>query len=262
MADAVAMVAVGGIALTAIGSLTVALRREQRQNEEEIAHVRQVVTRVSLDDSKVGADQEARDRRRTPKPEELETLGGPRPLNEAATPTAPDQRLLDALAERAHARFEIQSAHYANALRQSTTYFYWSLIVGIIGFALLVIGVALAITEHLAVGVVTGVGGILTDAAAALVFRQANPAKSDAQTNLSAIAGAAERDENNLMAYIYASRIQDTSVRDATNAALARQLIAGTAGERVVTPNDSPDRPVIAPSKTAKAASEAFPPAV
>jgi hypothetical protein len=88
--------------------------------------------------------------------------------------------------------------------------------------------VGIAMAELLGVGAVTALGGVLAEAAAAMVFNQANRAKSDAQANLAAIARAAERDENNLMAYIYASRIQDVSMRDATNAALAREMAGST----------------------------------
>jgi len=144
------------------------------------------------------------------------------------TDDAPDQSLMRGVAERTAARFEIQQTHYANALRQSTTYFYFSLGVGLVGFALLAVGVGIAMADRLEVGTVTAIGGVLAEAAAALVFNQANRAKSDAQANLAAIARAAERDENNLMAYIYASRIQDLAMRDATHAALAREM-AGAA---------------------------------
>jgi hypothetical protein len=150
-----------------------------------------------------------------------------------------DQRLLDGLAQRTSVRFEIQQAHYANALRQSTTYFYYSLGVGVAGFALLLAGVGLAFADLVQVGTVAALGGLLADAAAAMVFSQANRAKADAQTNLSSIAHAAEKDENSLMAYIYASRIEDCSMRDATNAALAR-MMAGSTDSIAVLPTDTP----------------------
>jgi hypothetical protein len=89
----------------------------------------------------------------------------------------------------------------------------------------LLTGVALGLGGVVSVGVVTGLGGALTEGAAALVFQQANRAKSDAQANLAAIAEAAERDDSRQMALIYAARISDGALRDSTNADLARQSI-------------------------------------
>ena len=175
-----------------------------------------MIGRVSPIDMSVNGDQQAPTRR------------GGSTVEGWATDDAPDQSLMRGVAERTAARFEIQQTHYANALRQSTTYFYFSLGVGLVGFALLAVGVGIAMADRLEVGTVTAFGGVLAEAAAALVFNQANRAKSDAQANLAAIALAAERDENNLMAYIYASRIQDLAMRDATHAALAREM-AGAA---------------------------------
>ncbi|WP_157746209.1 TRADD-N-associated membrane domain-containing protein [Mycobacterium marseillense] len=138
----------------------------------------------------------------------------------------PEQRLLDALEKRSEARFQIQSAHYANALKQSTTYFYLSAAVGLLGFVLIITGTALALGKAVEIGTATGVAGLLGEAASALVFTQSNRAKSDAQNNLTAIAHAAERDENRQMALIYASKVEDRELRDATNAELARQYLA------------------------------------
>src|SRR6478609_9675489 len=182
-----------GIAVIS-AAVIVAARREQRRNEDQIAQVRGVIGRVSPIDMSVNGDQQAPTRR------------GGSTVDGWTTDDAPDQSLMRGVAERTAARFEIQQTHYANALRQSTTYFYFSLGVGLVGFAM---------ADRLEVGTVTAIGGVLAEAAAALVFNQANRAKSDAQANLAAIARAAERDENNLMAYIYASRIQDLAMRDA-----------------------------------------------
>src|SRR6185369_669341 len=197
-----------GIAVI-LAAVIIAARREQRRNEDQIA-------RVSPIDMSVNGDQQVPARR------------GGSTVDGWTTDDAPDQSLMRGVAERTAARFEIQQTHYANALRQSTTYFYFSLGVGLVGFALLAVGVGIAMADRLEVGTVTAIGGVLAEAAAALVFNQANRAKSDAQANLAAIARAAERDENNLMAYIYASRIQDLAMRDATHAALAREM-AGAA---------------------------------
>jgi TRADD-N domain-containing protein len=199
-----------------LAAVIIAARREQRRNEDQIAQVRGVIGRVSPIDMSVNGDQHVPTRR------------GGSTVDGWTTDDAPDQSLMRGVAERTAARFEIQQTHYANALRQSTTYFYFSLGVGLVGFALLAVGVGIAMADRLEVGTVTAIGGVLAEAAAALVFNQANRAKSDAQANLAAIARAAERDENNLMAYIYASRIQDLAMRDATHAALAREM-AGAA---------------------------------
>lgn len=212
---AVIITVTAGIAVI-LGAVFLAARREQRRNDDQIAAVRGVIGRVSPVNMSGNGDQPTPTRR-----------GGPTDKGWGADET-PDQGLMQGVAERTAARFEIQQTHYANALRQSTTYFYFSLGVGLVGFALLATGVAIAMADRLEVGTVTALGGVLAEAAAALVFNQANRAKSDAQANLAAIALAAERDENNLMAYIYASRIQDAATRDATHAALAREM-AGAA---------------------------------
>jgi hypothetical protein len=208
---ALTIAALAGIAVI-LATVVFVARREQQRNDHQIAQLRAVIGRVSPIDVFDGGDQQTPTRR-----------GGGTDEEWAADET-PDQSLMRGVAERTAARFEIQQTHYANALRQSTTYFYFSLGVGVVGFALLAAGVGIAMADLLGLGAVTALGGVLAEAAAAMVFSQANRAKSDAQANLAAIARAAERDENNLMAYIYAARIQDVSMRDATNAALAREM--------------------------------------
>jgi hypothetical protein len=144
----------------------------------------------------------------------------------------PEQQLLEALEKRSEARFKIQSAHYSNALSQSTIYFFLSIAVGVVGFILIVTGVGLAMAKILEVATLTGLGGLLAEGAAALIFNQSNRAKSDAQANLAAIAQAAERDDNRKMALILASKVEDASLRDITNADLARLYLSllGTSG--------------------------------
>lgn len=86
--------------------------------------------------------------------------------------TSEQKQLLDNVSNRAAARFKIQIIHYENALVQSATYFRVSLACGIIGFGLLLAGVGLASTpSKVPVAAVTGAGGILTGAAATLLFK-------------------------------------------------------------------------------------------
>ncbi len=219
---ALGITALAGIAVI-LAMVIFAARREQQRNDTQIAQVRGAIERVSPIDVFANGDQRTPTRRGGATDEEW-GIDSRRSPAEAATDETTDQSLMRGVAERTAARFEIQQTHYANALRQSTTYFYFSLAVGLVGFALLAVGVGFAMAHLLEVGAVTALGGVLAEAAAALVFNQANRAKSDAQANLAAIALAAERDENNLMAYIYASRIQEVSMRDATHAALARKM--------------------------------------
>lgn len=138
----------------------------------------------------------------------------------------PEQRFVENLERRSETRFQIQSAHYSGALRQSTVYFYFSVGVGFLGFILIFTGAALAIAKFLEVGTLSGVAGLLAEAGSALIFNQSSKAKADAQANLTAIAQAAERDENRQMAYIYASKVEDAALRDSTNAELARQYLS------------------------------------
>ncbi len=65
----------------------------------------------------------------------------------------------------------------------------------------------------------------MAEGAAALIFNQSNRAKADAQSNLTAIAEAGERDQNRQMALMHASKVEDPELRDSTNADLARQYL-------------------------------------
>jgi len=107
-----------GIAVI-LAAVIIAARREQRRNEDQIARVRGVIGRVSPIDMSVNGDQQVPARR------------GGSTVDGWTTDDAPDQSLMRGVAERTAARFEIQQTHYANALRQSTTYFYFSLGVGL-----------------------------------------------------------------------------------------------------------------------------------
>lgn len=135
-------------------------------------------------------------------------------------------RLLDAFERRSDERFAIQRAHYNNALRQSSIYFAFSVIVGGVGFALLITGAGLALAEVVEVGTLTALGGVLAEGAAALIFNQSGKAKADAQKNLTAIEDAEERDENRQMALIYAWQIEDPVLRDSTNAEMAQKYLS------------------------------------
>lgn len=154
----------------------------------------------------------------------VEDEGPPRVVREAIRGSL--QRLVEALAKRSEERFKIQKEHYNNALRQSTIYFYLSIAVGTLGFILMVTGAALAMAKLVEVAVLTGIGALLAEAAAALIFTQSNRAKSDAQANLTAIGQAAERDENRQMVLIYSWQVKDPALRDSMNAELARQYLA------------------------------------
>jgi hypothetical protein len=155
--------------------------------------------------------------------------------------TAPEVRLLAAMEARATARFEVQQRHYADARRQSTTFFYLSVGVGIVGFVALLVGLAVGLAGHAALGTVTGLGGLLINGTAALVLSQANRAKSDAQANLSAITQAAERDENRQMALIYASRVGEVyNERNAVNGDLARLSLVANQHASAALPQHEP----------------------
>jgi hypothetical protein len=148
---------------------------------------------------------------------------------EERQPTAlepPEQRLLEAMERRAARRSEIQFQHYAEALRQSGIYFNISAVVGLVGFVLLIVGVALAFASLVEPGVITGVGGVLAEGAAALIFRQAAASKKDSQNNLVEMSQTGEREDNRQMALIYVSRIEDQNLRDQTVSGLARHSMA------------------------------------
>jgi hypothetical protein len=236
---AVAALGTGLAASLAASTTRSAFRRAQRRNEIEISRVRNVIVGDTFeveksprsyggskaDTSGLGVSLEPLD------VEEI-TTDKVRPRGGSSPALAPEERILTSMEKRSEARFQIQTEHYANALRQSTSYFYLSMFVGIIGFILLLVGVGLGLGGLVEIGTVTGAGGILVEGAAGLIFNQANKAKSDAQTNLAAIALAQERDENRQMALIYSSRIADPQLRDTTNVELARKSLEAVRPDR------------------------------
>src|SRR4029079_5204819 len=104
---AVIITVIAGIAVV-LAVVFLAARREQRRNDDQIAAVRGVIGRVLPVDRAVNGDQAA-----------LPRCGGPTLQGWAAEDTA-DHRLMQGVANRTAATFEIQQTHYANALRQST----------------------------------------------------------------------------------------------------------------------------------------------
>jgi hypothetical protein len=195
----------------------VAARREQSRNEIQVARIATVLEEAtSAPVPPAEGDTSAAPSRRRGSTESPALSG---------IDSRSEQQLLAGVAARVTARFKVQQIHYERALQQSTTYFYSSLVVGFIGFALLAAGVALALAGMTSAGTVTGLGGVIANAAGAMVFNQANRAKQDAQANLVAVARSTEIDQANLLAFLCTSRIYDQSVRDTTNAALARKLI-------------------------------------
>lgn len=213
------LIAVAALTVAAVAGIValVAARHERSGNEIQVAQIAEVLSEAAtaLVPPVEGDPTAAPSRRRG----SAETQGpsGFDPRSE--------QQLLAGVTARVAARFKVQQIHYERALQQSTTYFYSSLVVGFIGFALLAAGVALALAGMTSAGTVTALGGVVANAASAMVFTQANRAKQDAQSNLVAIARSTEHDEANLLAFLCMSRIYDQAVRDTTNAALARKLI-------------------------------------
>jgi hypothetical protein len=214
--DLARVISVFGIVVAVIGTIATwfAWHAEQRRNRDQVAEVRGAVKGAPAVDG----------------------------LAEGQVATSEEKQLLDNVSNRAAARFKIQIIHYENALVQSATYFWVSLACGILGFGLLVAGVGLAFDAKVPVATVTGAGGILTGAAAALLFKQADRAKTDAQANLSTISDATQRDENMLSASFYASLIKDrdgSSGRDLTYRRLAELSLDAAKRDPVVTHHDS-----------------------
>jgi TRADD-N domain-containing protein len=210
-------IAIAALAIVAIAGVVavVAARREQSRNEIQVTRMAEVLSEAAAAPvPPVEADPAAAPSRRRGSAE-----------SPSGFDSRTEQQLLDGVAARVAARFKVQQMHYERALQQSTTYFYSSLVVGFIGFALLAAGVALALTGMASAGTVTALGGVVANAAGAMVFNQANRAKQDAQANLVAVARSTEIDEANLLAFVCTGRIADQAVRDTTNAALARKLI-------------------------------------
>jgi hypothetical protein len=223
--DASAAVGIVGVLAVIVGVVVavVASRREQARNRTQVAAVAEAVAGATPAFAPSSDDAQPSTRRRTPST-------GP---NDVATPSwrsdDTEDRLLEGVSARVATRFKVLQIHYQRALEQSTTYFYASLIAGLVGFALLLAGAVLALADMTPTGTVTGLGGAIATAAAALIFGQANCAKADAQSNLAAIALSIEEDQKYLLALLCVARIEDATVRDATNAALARELIGADA---------------------------------
>ncbi|HYZ68976.1 MAG TPA: hypothetical protein VE666_14445 [Mycobacterium sp.] len=214
-----AWIALAALAAAVIAGVValVAARHEQSRNELQVTQMTAALSEIAsaLLPSMAGDSSAVPSRRRGSTeswaPPELDSRS--------------EQQLLAGVAARVAARFKVQQIHYERALQQSTAYFYSSLVVGFIGFALLAAGLALALAGITSTGTVTALGGVIANVASAMVFVQANRAKQDAQANLVAVARSTEIDQANLLAFLCMSRICDQSVRDATNAALARKLI-------------------------------------
>ncbi|RZK75282.1 MAG: hypothetical protein EOP28_00340 [Rhodococcus sp. (in: high G+C Gram-positive bacteria)] len=138
---------------------------------------------------------------------------------------SPDDSLVRSLERRSERRFELLTNHYADALRQSTTYFYLSLVVGIVGFVTILLGgiaVMAGVGDYAAIA---AAAGLLIEAAAGLIFKQAHNAKLHAQENLTAIAASSEDADNRAMALVYSSRVQDPAMQDKLYSELAIQSV-------------------------------------
>lgn len=118
------------------------------------------------------------------------------------------------LRSRAATSYKILTDHYANALTQSRAYFLLSYIVGIIGFLVMLGGVAIAYNGSLDSGVLAAVVGAAVDAAAGLVFVQANKAQTNSQENLKHLGETVKDDANRETALHLVSLIHDGERRD------------------------------------------------
>lgn len=200
-----------GASVAALGALFAKRRSREleAQNERQIDELYGVIAQREAADIDVAELESRRN----------ESIGGD-------VAGASDDPILVEMARRSALRSKIQAKHYADALRQSTVYFYISAVVAVVGFLLVVLGASLAFASLGSAGALTGLAGLVTDGAAALVFKQAANSKADSQRNLTEISEAAERDDNRQMARIYSSRIGDPGLRDATLAELARQSLS------------------------------------
>jgi hypothetical protein len=217
-------IALAAVAAVIVGvAAFVAARHEQSRNKLQVTQMTAALADVAsapllpMDSDTTAAPSRRRGSTESLAPSELDPRS--------------EQQLLAGVAARVAARFKVQQIHYERALQQSTTYFYSSLVVGFIGFVLLAAGVGVAFAGMTSAGTVTALGGVVANAAGAMVFNQANRAKQDAQANLVAIARSTEADQATLLAFLCMSRICDQAVRDTTNAALARKLIGAEPSE-------------------------------
>ncbi|MEE6178706.1 TRADD-N-associated membrane domain-containing protein [Mycobacterium sp. 050134] len=226
---AVAVIAAVAVAL-AVGAAVLAGRRERLRNRIQVQRVADALSEAATalqSADTLNSPTQTPSRRRGGGDSQLQTP------SESVLPAHNEQRRLTAGVDaRVEARFKLQQLHYERALDQSTTYFYVSMVVGVVGLGLVAVGAALALTNRASAGTVTALAGVIGNATAAMIFSQASRAKRDSQTNLAGIARSTEIDEKYLLAFLCASRIEDQAVRDSANAALARALIGADLGDR------------------------------
>ena len=138
------------------------------------------------------------------------------------------------LERRAERRFELQMSHYGDAKRQYNAYFYASLIVGVLGFVVIMLGGIAVIAGVADYGALTAVGGLVIEAGAAFVFKQSSKAADQAQSNLREISATAEESDRREMAKAYAERIEDVPLRNEVFAKLALESTNGVRLPRVL----------------------------
>ncbi|ORB58083.1 hypothetical protein BST43_10640 [Mycobacteroides saopaulense] len=130
------------------------------------------------------------------------------------------------LQARASMNYSVLTEHYANALSQSRVYAYLSYFVGILGFLVMLLGVALTYEGSLGSGILTTVVGAIVDCGAGLVFHQSGKANSNSQSNLKQLSDAVREDNNREIAVHLVGLISDPAVRDQALSDLARQAMS------------------------------------
>lgn len=151
---------------------------------------------------------------------------------ERSTQNTPDP--LGDVRARAGTNYEFLAAHYANALSQSKVYAALSYVVGVLGFLMMLAGVAIVYLGNRDPGFLTTVVGAVVDAGAGLVFVQSRKANSDSQDNARQLGETAREDTNREFALHMVSLIDDPAIRNQALSELARQAMSSQSHARAV----------------------------
>lgn len=140
---------------------------------------------------------------------------------------------------RAQRRFDLQMAHYGDAKRQYNAYFYASLIIGVLGFVVIMLGGIAVVAGVASYGALTAAGGLVIEAGAAFVFAQSNRAADQAQSNLREISATAEESDRRETARAYAEKIENVELRNEVFARLALQSASGELDPKAITAKEA-----------------------
>lgn len=139
---------------------------------------------------------------------------------QAASPSWEEQLVRDSLKSQASQTSQLQrrvDRRYADSRRLSVI----SQAVGTVGILIILVAVILALAGLVPLATVTGVGGVLTTGAGALVFQQSSEAKRDAQRDDDAMRGQLDGQRRLALGVRLLREVRDEGRRDEALVTLA-----------------------------------------